>query len=90
MSVYFNKYKGMKENFITIGIKNPDISIVATLTEEEFLEMVEQVKNNPPSYPLPPEDYKEEEYIDKEQDAYFVNITNLILDQYGNYVRKKE
>ncbi len=52
--------------------------------------MVEQVKSNPPSYPLPPEDYKEEEYIDKEQAAYFVNITNLILDQYGNYVRKKE
>ncbi len=53
MSVYFHKSKSENGIFVTVGIKNPDIFIVATLTEEEFLDLVEQVRSEEPTYILP-------------------------------------
>ncbi len=53
MTVYFNKFKGIDRNFITVGIKNPDIALVHILTEEDFLKMVDQVKNNPAAFVIP-------------------------------------
>jgi len=45
MSVYFTKYKTDKEvPFIVIGIKVSDTGIVAAISEEEFLKIVDQLK----------------------------------------------
>ena len=48
MPVYFSKYKSVDGTFITVGIKSPsmapDIAVVETITEEEFLILVETVK----------------------------------------------
>ncbi len=46
MSIYFTKYKTDKEvPFIVVGIKVADTGIVAAISEEELLQIVDQLKN---------------------------------------------